>query len=87
LDQGCRITLDVKANLVSQVRFVLACTTEQAKQIANNLAESSRRFAVVATVDAVHSGQQLAEGDGHSAPQEFALAEGRCLELIYVATL
>jgi hypothetical protein len=84
LEHGCTATFEVKANLLSQVRFALGCTSEQAKQFVNNPTEASLRFAVIAQVDAVHPGEQFTADDNHSGAQEFALAEGRCLDLIYV---
>lgn len=117
-DDGCKLEVDAKANLVSNIRFWLSCTpaqvkeaighreeahvdaleeiredaveqgeeeTTQEKQHAERQAKRMARqgYAVIARVDTVHS--EVAEtNDDPPAKAQFTIAEGRCLDLIYV---
>jgi hypothetical protein len=117
-DDGCKLEVDAKANLVSNIRFWLSCTpaqvkeaishreeahvdaleeiredaveqgeeeTTQEKQHDERQAERMARqgYAVIARVDTVHS-EEAETNDDPPAKTQFTIAEGRCLDLIYV---
>lgn len=116
-NDGCKLEVDAKANLVSNLRLWLTCTPAQVKE-AISLREEAREealeeirgetgepgeetpkqrqdddreaerrarqgYALIARVDSVHS-EEAETTDDPPAKAQFTIAEGRCLELLYV---
>ena len=117
-NDGCKLEVDAKANLVSNIRFWLSCTPAQVKEAISHREEAhvdvleeicedaeehgeeetaqekqddERRakrmarqgYAVIAHVDIVYS-EEAETNDDPPAKAKFTIAEGRCLDLIYV---
>jgi len=117
-DDGCKLEVDAKANLVSNIHFWLSCTPAQVKEALSHREEAHEEaleeirgepvepgeeestqekqdderqaermarqgYAVIAHVDTART--EMAEtSDDHPAKAQFTLADGRCLELLYV---
>jgi hypothetical protein len=116
-DDRCKLEVDAKANLISNIRLWLRCTPAQVKEALSrrekayeealeeireedgDLGEETptqkqhddRRaermarqgYAVIARVDTVHP-EDAETDDDPPAKAQFTIAEGRCLDLIYV---